>query len=275
MAKIQVLIAAYGPNALEHISNLRHPEYPEVEYIVGWQKYDRNRIPDTISTRSDFKILFEESIGLCNNRNELLEYADADYILISDDDLEYSTTHFVSLFKACEINPDCHFLCFKYHSEDFPKTYPSHIFDLNRPPKGYFVTSMELCFNMKKIRNDFKDERVVWFNPAFGINGSSFICGEEDILVHDILKKGMTGRFIPVEICINSNSTTSDRIAASQSFIETKGAVIRITKPRTWFLRMITHAWRSHKMTGEQHISFLTYCKWWLTGVKKQTNYRF
>lgn len=268
MPEIQVQICAYGPDALHKIASLRHDPFPGVEYLIGWQNYDKNRIPASIASRKDFRIIFVESIGLCNNRNSLLQATNADFVLISDDDLEYHREHFAALNKGIVAYADYHFLTFRYASADYPKSYPPESFNLSKPPKGYFVTSMELLLNMTKIRADFGKD-AIRFNPAFGINGTLFPCGEEDVLIHFMLQHGMMGRFIPSDICINTDSTTSERIGATRGFIETKGAVISIVKPSTRYLRMLTHAWRSWKSQGEGHVPFLTYCRWWLAGEKK------
>lgn len=265
---IQVLIAAYGPAALEEIAALPHPEFPGVEYIVGWQNYNKRRIPGDISGRKDFKIIFENSVGLCNNRNQLTEAATADIIVVADDDLAFSENHFKNILTAVGSHPDTHFFTFRYESDAFPKQYPSFSFDLSKPPTGYFVTSMELVFNRTKINEEFGPD-TVRFNPLFGVNGILFSSGEEDVLVHSLLAKGLKGRFIPLDICVNTDSTTGDRIGATKEFIETKGAVMRLINPSTRFLRMLTHAWRSRSEKGATRIGFLRYCRWWVEGDRK------
>lgn len=268
MPEIDILIAAYGPGALDEISRLSHPEYPGVRYVVSWQKHQNKPISEIIESRKDFHIFREESVGLCNNRNALLEHSVAPFVLISDADIEYEPHHFESLLKAWKLNLDCHFLSLKYSSKNYPKNYPDREFNIKYPPKGYFVTSMELSFNMAKIRKDY-GEGAVFFNPAYGVNGTVFDCGEEDILIDDILKKGMKGKFIPEIVCINTQSTTADRIGTTRRFIETKGSVIRHIKPMSWIGRMMTHAWRASKANGKDHIPFFTYCRWWISGAFK------
>ena len=269
MCKLQILIAAYGPDALEKIASLPHPSFPGVEYLVCWQNHDKDRIPDSLRERKDFKIYFEESTGLCNNRNALLEKAGDCPVLISDDDLAYKEAHLNNVIEGFRQNPDCHFLTFKYHSDAYPKTYPEEGFDIQNPPKGYFVTSMELALNLKKIRSEGNEQESLYFNPAFGVNGTVFICGEEDLLIDSMLKKGFSGRFVPSEVCVNTDSTTAERQGNTREFIETKGAVISHIRPSTWLPRMLTHALRAAKESGENRIPFLTYCKWWMAGVRK------
>lgn len=274
MADIQILIAAFGPEAIEKIAGLHHALHPAVEYLVSWQNYDVDRIPGDIKNRKDFKIFLEDSSGLCNNRNALLRRADAPIVVISDDDLIYTSTHIENLLKAFRENLDSHFLALQYESEKYPKQYPATPFDLRHPPKNYFVTSMELAFNLERIKRDFASTDDIFFNPAFGVNGSLFGSGEEDILICRLLKRNFRGSYVPLSICINTDSTTSEREMTSQGFIETKGAVISYVKPSTSRLRMLSHAWRAHKSEGEGHISFFTYCNWWLKGAKKARKHR-
>ena len=268
MPELQILIAAYGEDALEKIAGLLHASRPGVEYLVGWQRHDRNRIPASLAQRADFRIEFEDSEGLCNNRNSLLQKATAPFCVIADDDLEYTETHLEAVLEGFHENQDCHFLTFRYSSPHFPKDYPAESFDMAKPPKGYFVTSMELAFNLRKLREDFPNAGPALFNPAFGINGDWFCCGEEDILVSRLLGLGCKGRFIPKEICLNTDSTTSERISLTKPYIETKGAVMAYVRHRSWPLRMIAHALRTRE------IPLTRYCRWWLAGVRKARRHK-
>lgn len=269
MADLQILISAYGPGALEKIGALEHAELPGVEYLVGWQKYDPERVPALLSERADFKIIPLDYIGLSNSRNALIEKATAPIVVIADDDLVYRKGHLKAVTEAFKSHRDAHFLTFRYESKKFPKNYPPAPFDLTRPPKNYFVTSMELAFNLEKIREDYGNQEIIRFHTAFGVNGTLFGSCEEELLTARLLRRGLKGWFVPEDVCINTESTTSERIGSSRPFIETKGASMGYLKPHTALLRMLTHAWRAHKATGEHHIPFLTYCNWWLAGARK------
>lgn len=272
--RIQVLISAYGPSALRQVASLRHDRHQGVEFIVGWQNSDGFPIPEEISSRDDFKVIRLDSTGLCNNRNALLKAATAPVVMIADDDLEYENRHFDNIIAALEKNPDVHFLTFRYESAEWPKNYPVESFDLRKPPRNYFVTSMEMVFNMERIRRDYGSAEAVWFNPAFGVNGTSFGSGEEAILICSLLRRGMRGRFIPSDICRNTDSTTSERIGTTRGFIETKGASVGFIKPRTALLRMLTHAWRASQAPNGERIPFVKYCRWWLSGVRKARKHK-
>lgn len=268
MLEIQILITAYGPDALEGIASLHHPENEKIEYLVSWQNYDKARIPESIKGRKDFKMFFLESKGLSNNRNNLFSKISAPFVVISDQDIQYSEKNIEDLLAALKEYRDYDILMFKYNALNNIKSYPPHSFDLKNWPKNYYIGSPEIGLNVENIRKKGKLPDLK-FNPAFGINGKYFPCGEEDIFIHKLLKKGLRGRFVPVETCSHmASSSTSDRIGSSQQFIETKGAVTFYIHPFTWFLRMLAHAMRAMRETGPGHIPFFKYCRWWIKGLK-------
>ena len=262
---LKILIAAYGPDALMRIASLPHPEMEGVEYVVSWQNDGGTEIPSTLLERRDFRIYRTSGSGLSNNRNALLEKAEGGIALISDDDLGYTTAHLETVRRAFADHPEAHFITFRYASKRYPKKYPEEAFDLRRPPKGYYVTSMEMAFNLDKLRADGKAE-VLRFDPRFGVNGTLFCCGEEDILLHNLLKAGLKGLYLPVEVCDNPEPTTATRLRDSREMTEAKGAVICHVSPLTWPLRMLSHARRS------KTVPRATYIRRWLAGVKKYRN---
>lgn len=262
MSRIQVLISTYGDEGIKRIASLAHPEYPGIEYIVSWQNYDKAQIPESLKQRKDFKIYFEDSKGLSNNRNAALAHATAPWVLISDDDLNYEIQYFERLIEVVGNHSDQDFLTLKYESSSHNKEYPALIFNLKSPPKKYFVSSIEILINIERIKNSGVSSGLQLFNPAFGLNGKFFPCGEEDVLIHFFHKKGLKGRFIPLTITFHSGLTTSDKIKNTFPLISTKGAVVSYIHSASWPCRMLVHAWRSRK-----EISFMKYCKWWLSGV--------
>lgn len=271
LPEIQILIAAYGPEALARISSLSHPACSGLKYLVSWQNYGSGDIPEDLNSRNDFEIILSDTKGVAVNRNNLIYNSDknVDFLLMSDDDVSYSEQQLETLFSAIKLNKDVCFLTFKYYSETWPKQYPSFTFDLNHPPKNYYVGGMEIGWNVKKIKERFKNLDVIFFHPAFGINGELFSSAEEPLLIKRMLNEGLSGRFIPEFICTHEGNSTMHRSGLSQGFIETKGASILYLKPKTWFLRMIVHAYRAQKGKGAQHIPFMRYCKWWLRGVRR------
>lgn len=267
---VQILIVTKGKEGIERISSNPHARETDMEYIVSWQDADMENIPENLKTREDFKIYPTDSIGISNNRNAAFRHATAPYIMLADDDLEYTSLHLRNIKKGFLTNPDCSILAFKYASPDFPKDYPDIPFELNgRHPKGYHITSFELGFNLEKIRELKGNLQDLEFNPNFGIGGKFFGSGEEDIVVAKMLRRGHKGRFLPSTIAIHRGPTTGMRDGSKEKFIETKGACLSYIKPYSWMPRMLVHAWRACRNKGEARIPFGRYCSWWLAGVKK------
>lgn len=268
-SRLQILIASYGEDGLRNITNETHPAVAEVEYIVNWQHHGDREVPQELQERKDFRIIRDENCGLCRARNNLLTHATADWIVISDDDVSNTEEHIRSVLKATEENPECAILTFRYESSKKHKEYPDDSFDISQPPKGYFVSSIEMVLNLGKIKSEGSFQDIKLFNPAFGINGDIFCCGEEDILIKRLLKSGFKGKYIPSTIASHHSESTGERLYNTRSFIETKGASFLYLHPLGWPLKMITHALRAEREKGDKRVSFLNYCRWWLSGMHK------
>lgn len=262
MTRLQILISTKGSEGIKRIAAMPHPEIQGVEYVVSWQDADDD-IPTELRKRSDFKIYPTATSGLSKNRNEALSKASADFALMADDDLTYSPEQLKAVIEAFEQHQDCTLLTFRYDSET-PRNYPLNEFDLRYPPKGYYVCSVEIGLNLKRYR-ELSGRDYPEFDERFGL-GAQFCAGEEELLVHSLLKEGNhIGRFIPTTCCFHPGLTTSEKKCHSAEFIEAKGSMIKLLKPKSWPLRMLVHAWRSKRAGGP---GFSAYCRNWLHGVK-------
>lgn len=280
---LHILIAAYGKEALKGIASLPHPGYPGVDYTVNWQKHEGAPIPPQLQEREDFRIIRDDTTGLCNARNSLLKAAlermdanpDAQHrALISDDDVSYSTEDLRRLIEALKKNPEYGFLTFRYDSSRHHKFYPEEEFEFPYTPKGYFVSSIEIALNLTLLRPLIEKRGHRLFNTAFGINGSLFCAGEEDVAIELLLRNGFRGKYIPEYIASHPMESTSDRIFNTRSFVETKAAGMLYTKRFTWPARMGVHALRAARLKDDNHVGFFRFCGWWLSGVKKAVSHR-
>lgn len=259
--KLQVLICTYGEDGINRVTNGLHPKTKGVEYLISWQASEGVDVPDSLQ-REDFRIYRTNTRGLSKNRNHALSKATAPFLLISDDDVDYTPEGLNAVIDSFEQNPDMDILTFKYTSVTASKHYPRHPFFLKNPAKGYFVTSFEIALRRKNIKGK------VWFNENFGI-GAHFPSGEEDVFIKDCLELGLTGQFLPITITRHDGSTTSERNLKLPSRPQTKGAVFLHLHPKDWFLRMIVHSvreipqWRKGKVPSP-----LSYCLNWMKGVR-------
>jgi len=254
--KLQVLICTLGEAGIRRVAEGSHPRVPGVEYLVSWQLPDGDTdIPKEL-IRSDFKIYKTKSKGIAINRNHAISKASAPLALMTDDDVSYTEKELKNVIKQYKLNPTADLITFKYHSSKFPKTYPKHIFNLNNPPKGYYVTCFEITFRTSKIKKN------ITFNPHFGFN-TTFHGGEEEVFIYDAIKSGINCVFIPCFVGTHNHSTTGDRDSHKDISIITKGAIFYHTHSKTWFLHMLAHALR------EKNIPFHSYCLYWIKGVFK------
>ncbi len=247
MTKLQVLIATYGQDGLDRISANRLPRIPGVGYLVSCQSPGSTPgIPKAL-LRDDVKVIFSNSKGSSVNRNILLREASAPYCLTADDDLDFIPDGIEMIIRLFDKSPELSVIALQYINSDgkTEKNYPSQPFSLSHPPKGYFISCVELAFRRTRII-----ERMIFFNENFGVN-CIYPCGEEDLWLHDILKSGLKGEFHPLTIAIHKGVSTGIRCIGEPGVLRAQGAVITRLCPATGLLRVILKAWRSSKASDK------------------------
>lgn len=261
-----MLICAYGPEGLLRVARAGHPVVPGVEYIVSWQipggcdigPGPGGAIPEPLR-RPDFRIFPTLSRGLSRNRNLALGHASAPLCLLADDDLAYTAPGLLGVIDIFRRNPDTDIAAFRFEGGD-GKRYPSFSFDLRNPPRGYYISSVELAFRLAPVRH-----AAIPFDERFGI-GAPFPSGEEDVWIGSLLRSGLRGRFFPHTVARHEGDTTGVRNGGDPLFIATKGAVFRLLFPRTWPLRMATHTLRAAVAAPRSALPML---RSWLRGARR------
>ena len=255
--RLQVLIATMGAGGIQSVATSAHPHVEGVEYLVGWQMPE-GEVPEALR-RPDFRILPHPTQGLSRNRNFLLDHASAPLALISDDDISYTEKGLRTVIEAFGRNPRADILTFRYGTGNGGKKYPAAGFDLSDPPKGYYLSSVEIA-----LRSQAFNESGIRFNENFGLGSDAFISGEETILLHDTLHAGLHGRFVPETICYHPDEpTTGSREQLNPEQEIATAAVTSRLHPFTWPLRMVRHALRSKRF------GFIPLIWAWLTGVDR------
>lgn len=246
MTKLEVLIATYGQAGIDRLADMKLPHVPDVRYLVSCQyAYSQPDIPSSL-IREDIRIIFSHTRGLSVNRNNLLQNASAPYCLIADDDLDFIGEGLQKVIEIFDHSPDISVISLQYtDSEGRPeKTYPSDTFPLDSPPKGYYISSIELAFRRTDIIGN-----NIFFNESFGVGTDRYSCGEEDIWLHDILKAGMKGRYHPVMIALHKGSSSGISRASEPSVLRAQGAVMARLFPATGMPRTVLKAWRVSRIT--------------------------
>lgn len=250
--RLEILMAAYGEAGVKRIVETDPPRLEGVEYTVSWQQ-PKGDIPSYLASRDDFRILKFYTKGSSTNHNHAIDAARGEILLMADDDQKYTADSLRAIISAFDSHPDCDFLTFRFTTDGPAKYYPSESFDWRKPPKGAYVSTIEMAVRRSSLTPDTR------FDENFGVN-CPFACGDDQVFLHNLLKAGLKGRFIPMDICFHPGDTTGSRLSMAV-MAEAKGAMFMKLHPLSWPLRMLAHARRSG--------SPLSYCRHWLRGARR------
>lgn len=245
---LEVMIAAYGAEGLEGVAGMRIPQVEGVRYLVScqWPEGDFPELPESLR-RPDLDLHFSRSRGAARNRNILLSRWQAPYGLVADDDLDYTVESLQRVITDFQTDPTLDFAAYKVmlHDGTAEKIYPDHSFDMRRPTKGYFPGAPEFA-----LRRESLQRAGICYNENFGVGTERFASGEDDLLLEDMLRAGLKGRFIPEVLCVHYGASTGIRSAARPGVLRAQGAVLHRSHPLTAPLRLLLKARRTSRMTG-------------------------
>ena len=253
---MQVQIAAYGQAGLDRVAAHVHPETEGVRWLVSVQDGGEEiLIPENLALRKDFDIIVSSDKGVSKNRNHALDYAcDSEIVLLSDDDVDYNEAGLKRLMEAFEQHPEADFICCRYKSfGEYTKNYGTGEFDVRKAPFGWYPTTFEMAYRRKKAEG-------IRFNENVGPGSGKLISGEDSVFYSDLLRKGLHGVGLPIDLCEHNGATTGERLATDPEFLKAKGACVMYEKPVTWFPRFLVHAHRAP-------IPFFKYLKYTIGGV--------
>lgn len=233
--KLQVLISVLGKSGLERLVCSKLPVVDGVEYMVGLQcpSGEVVTIPALFELREDIAVCRLDSIGLSKNRNSLLESATGEVVMFGDDDVDY-TKEGLEAVMECFNDSSLDFATFCFASSSAEKAYPDYSFPLIAMPKGYYVSSIELACRLSSVGQ-------VRFNEQFGLGGR-YLCGEEDLFVDSLLRKGEKGVYFPVAVSRHDSLTTGLRMKGRLPYYIAQCAVAREKSSRFWLLTVLRRA---------------------------------
>ena len=235
--KLSVLISTYRPEGIERVCAMNLPVVDGVDYVVSWQEHHDAPIPESLASRSDISVFRTDSHGLSNNRNNALEHATGDVILIADDDLTYTPQQLLDIIHAFDEHPEVDYASFRYKGAT-NKNYPNTISDLAHLPKGFYQSSIEISF-----RNNERT-RHLRFNPLLGLGAPKLTSGEEELLLYKARKSGLKCMYFPIEITSHPHISTGEQQNVSDGFLNANGAVISVMHPWSFVARIPVNALR-------------------------------
>lgn len=234
---LDVMICTYGDDGLARVAGMDLPRVGGVRYVVSCQS-EPKACPAALD-RDDVMISFNDSRGLSENRNHALSVATAPYGLIADDDLHYTGDRLGEVLKILGSNPDVDIATFR-HEGIVGKVYPDKEWDLKDRYKNYFVNSIEIALRLDRIRS-----AGLRFSRLAGIGAPYLHAGEEELFVHNALRKGLRGRFFPVTVAVHPGPSTGLGSVPTPGVLRARGALIGRMYPVTALLRLPLAAVRS------------------------------
>ncbi|RWR01197.1 hypothetical protein ED28_14850 [[Pantoea] beijingensis] len=178
-----------------------------------------------LEAESSIRIVVKYEKGLSRSRNILLMTAiesGYDYLIVSDDDVEYcleGLEFLQSLLIKNKTNE--HFQIMSVTKEGMPrKKYRNRDFYLDGLDV-FKVSSIEMCLNLTLIK-----EANISFDNNFGL-GALYPVGEEAVLLCDIKKAGQDIKFVPVAVTIHPIESTGLLLYSNPDMVMSRGALFR------------------------------------------------
>ena len=222
--------------------------------IINQTKLDEDLVSDVEGIRA----INSREFGLSKSRNLAIKNANGDILLLADDDIEYLPDFEKTILQAYTTYPKASLISFQFLNEKgkLTKLYPKK--------EGYtssikqYLSSLEISLRREAIQ-----KHNLKFDERFGI-GAQFSCHEEQVLRHQILKKGMDVAYMAKPICIHEGLSSGLKLSIDEileattayKFIQYNNLVY------LWLFKYVFFLFR-HK-----YISFSGQIKAYQTGVK-------
>ncbi|MGW7675729.1 glycosyltransferase family 2 protein [Shewanella oncorhynchi] len=193
----------------------------KIQYVIVHQEPDHasDEFVKSLVTRPDVIYVPLVEKGLSVSRNAAIANSTGDYVLIMDDDVEFSIEAIYELVEKIKQDADIGIITY-YHKYTNGKTtlknktaYIHNLFNIANP------SSIDLCFKRHSILN-FK----IKFDEDFGL-GAIYPSGEEMIFLADCLKSGLKAKRYPIEICTHPPITSGDDFFTTKQKTMAKAAM--------------------------------------------------
>ena len=247
MLTIQFLISTLGER-IAQAAKVLLPPMEGVSYVVVWQRngIGSDALPAELKEREDVSIVEDNGKGLARSRNIALENATADLLVITDDDNRYDTAAIELIRNAFEKHPTAGLIQFQALTmEGKPlRNYPAFPYTYETRPRGTYFCSVELVMRRKA--------NLPRFDERFGL-GAELGCGEEEVFVHEAVKRGVKMIYVPQPLVRTDGATTGGRFLTDANVQKAKGAVLCILhgKVGAW-LRLCSQVMQLHGIAWQK-----------------------
>ena len=230
--RVIVLVSTLDDGICRMAKNIL-PPMQDVAYVVSWQRNRGESMADTaahtLRQRDDVTLSVIEGRGLCRNRNNAIDVGlsllhdpreDAIFV-IADDDERLMPEALPRLMELYTKYPKLDAALLRMRSDadgSYFKSYPTELLAYTRRPRSYYPCSVEMTIRSR-----------VWvagvrFDQRFGLGSAALCAGEEDVLLHDMTRRGMNVFIVPEDLCTTTPVTTGSR-QLDVKVLRSKGAV--------------------------------------------------
>ncbi len=237
--QLQVLIVTHQPAGAARVAAMNLPCVAGVEYLVSWQNHGDAPLPPELN-RDDVTVHRFDRPGVSANRNNLLRLASAPFVLVGDDDLQYSAEGLAAVLRCMESHPETDYFSFRYTGAD-RKGYPDAECNLARLPRNFYQTAFEVGLNRRGRA------AALQFSDYFGPGAPRFAASEDEMLLACARHQGLSCRFFPLTVAEHPGLTTGSRPTATRGILASKGAMIGLCYPWSSPARVVLASWRESR----------------------------
>lgn len=266
MSKVQVLVTTMHQKDFSKYSEMNL----QTDAVIANQA-DREFVEETEINNSNVKLITTTTRGLSKNRNISISNIsdDAQYIMFSDDDLQFHNGYESIIVKEFEQNPMADAIKFNLNCISKRQLSMKPITQFKKVGRKE-VTSFGVCGLV--IKKDVLLSKGLKFNERFG-TGTDNYCGEDSIFLQKVIKKGINLYVSPKFIADIDQSETSWFEGYTEKFFTVGGMVINECYPILSFALVLRSAIKAYKR-GKTDLSFLEILKCYYKGILKNISER-
>lgn len=259
MYKIQVLVSTMNKRDIKFIEKMKVTT--DVIVINQSDKVDYSYVE---SDNQKIEMYTFNERGLSKSRNNALMRATADIICIADDDMVYVDNYEQIILKEFELHPKADAILFYVESINGRVE--------NNPIKKFSKLKKRNYMNYSSVDIAVKRDKLIynniWFNTIFG-SGSKYMCGEDTIIIKDMIKKGLNIYVSPQKIAkVNMNESTWFN-GYNETFFNNKGALVAYIYKKMWLPAIVLLSLKNSKSKLGSYTKFPQLFSWYYAGVKE------
>lgn len=215
MSRLQVLVATM------HQQDFSKVEEMGIESdVIFANQNDCSRYEEKIYSDFSAKMITTNTRGVGMNRNIALEYADADLVLIADDDMKYVSGYKKIVINAFEEVPDADALIFNIDTigMDMKRRQNSKI------QRIHIWNAFNYGAARIAVKRKCLEDNHIVFNLNFG-GGTIYSSGEDTLFIGNMLKRKLKIYSYPVTIAAVDQTSSTWFSCYNRKYFYDKGAL--------------------------------------------------